>query len=77
MRRPAANIIIGFAALAASHFMTGYWSLYLGIIALINGWIAFFNLIPVPPLDGSKIMRSDFNAWIIMLAAAIALWWIP
>lgn len=74
---PAANIVIGLAALAASHFMTGYWSLYLGIIALVNGWIAFFNLIPIPPLDGSKIMRSDFNTWIIMLAAAIALWWIP
>lgn len=44
---------------------------------MVNGWIALFNLIPVPPLDGSKIMRADFNSWITMLLLALVLWWVP
>ena len=33
----------------------GYLFLYW--IMLYNVWFAFFNLIPVPPLDGSKILE--------------------
>jgi len=41
-----------------------------GSIALINGWLMMFNLIPVPPLDGSKILyvwlenRPDILGWL-------------
>ena len=31
-------------------------SRFLNWIMLYNVWFAFFNLIPVPPLDGSKIL---------------------
>ena len=31
--------------------------LFLYWIMLYNVWFAFFNLIPVPPLDGSKILE--------------------
>ena len=34
--------------------MGGYQFLYW--IMLYNVWFAFFNLIPVPPLDGSKVV---------------------
>jgi len=39
-------------------------------IALVNGWLMFFNLIPIPPLDGSKILylfldrRPDIIQWL-------------
>jgi Zn-dependent protease len=39
-------------------------------VAVINGVLMFFNLIPLPPLDGSKILylflenRSDIIAWL-------------
>lgn len=73
---PAANLSIGYAALLLSLILPG-WSPYLTVVAAVNGWIAFFNLIPVPPLDGSKILRLDSKAWILMLAASIILWIAP
>lgn len=74
---PAANIVIGLAALLASYILAGQSAFFLRIVAMVNGWIALFNLIPVPPLDGSKIMRADFNSWITMLLLALVLWWVP
>ncbi len=37
-------------------FPLGAQLFYLG--ALINTWLAIFNLIPIPPLDGSKILMG-------------------
>ncbi|MEM0272858.1 MAG: site-2 protease family protein, partial [Thermoprotei archaeon] len=31
----------------------------------INAWIAFFNLLPLPPLDGSKIFRRSLIEWLV------------
>lgn len=73
---PAANLAIGYAALLLSLTLPD-WYLYLAVIAAVNGWIALFNLIPVPPLDGSKIMRLDSKAWTLMLVASILLWVAP
>ena len=58
---PAANILIAvvFALLIRSANVLGlsdtFISLSIGIIVL-NIFLAFFNLVPLPPLDGSKIM---------------------
>jgi Zn-dependent protease len=35
----------------------------LALTALINIVLAFFNLIPLPPLDGSKILMNVFPGW--------------
>ena len=38
-------------------------------IALVNGWLMMFNLLPIPPLDGSKVLymflerRPDIIQW--------------
>ena len=58
---PAANILIAvvFALLIRSANVLGlsdtFISLSIGIIVL-NIFLAFFNLVPLPPLDGSKIL---------------------
>ncbi|MCD6195551.1 MAG: site-2 protease family protein [Staphylothermus sp.] len=38
---------------------------------LINSWVALFNLLPVPPLDGSKIISWKPLLWIISFALSI------
>lgn len=60
---PGMNLLICFLAECIMLVMTrtgflfpgqpGYYFLYW--MMLYNVWFAFFNLIPVPPLDGSKI----------------------
>lgn len=36
----------------------------------VNMFLAFFNLIPVPPLDGSKVISWSVPAWLILFALA-------
>ncbi len=66
---PAANFVIaifmilGFAGLRALSLTdalgTGFMEL-IAAIAYVNIGLAFFNLIPVPPFDGSKILARVF-----------------
>jgi Zn-dependent protease len=41
--------------------------------ARINIWLALFNMLPIPPLDGSKILAWDKKVWIAMFAGLIVL----
>jgi Zn-dependent protease len=49
----------------------GYWG------ARINLWLAFFNLIPIPPLDGQKVLSWNPAIWaaieVPLLASIIVL----
>ncbi len=42
-------------------------------VGSFNGYIAFFNLIPIPPLDGSKIVRFSLQLWFTLLLSATIL----
>lgn len=57
---PLANILVGIAF----YFLPGYWAKQ---IALLNFWLAFFNLLPIPPLDGSKVIFWSFAYWIVAI----------
>lgn len=70
---PLANI-----ALAIVFYVV--YKLSSGLIALIglqgfriNSWLAIFNLIPIPPLDGWKVARYNVALWISSIALLIAL----
>lgn len=58
----AANIIFAFIALLVSRLispeLSGVTAKILYILAKINIILAAFNLIPIPPLDGSKILMG-------------------
>jgi Zn-dependent protease len=41
--------------------------------SLINTWLAVFNLIPIPPLDGSKIFAWNIKIWGALITVAILL----
>ena len=61
---PAANLFLCFLAAFLMAFMNRFGLLSDGVyrfllwMQLYNVWFAFFNLIPVPPLDGSKILSE-------------------
>jgi len=39
----------------------------------MNLYLAFFNMIPIPPLDGSKVIRWNFMVWLVFFAILFAL----
>jgi len=62
---PVTNIIIAIISLFASAFLFGnplVNAILLQIFAF-NSYVAFFNLIPIPPLDGFKVLRWNKLAW--------------
>ncbi|MDP3012615.1 MAG: site-2 protease family protein, partial [Candidatus Subteraquimicrobiales bacterium] len=50
----AAGLIFRFSQNILPHFLL----LILVMIVEINIWLGLFNLIPIPPLDGSKILSA-------------------
>jgi len=66
---PVTNIAL---ALAASLLSPLAPSLLYGIRE-INAWLAFFNLLPFHPLDGSKIIRRNPLLWLALLLSSIVL----
>ncbi|MFH2056842.1 MAG: site-2 protease family protein [bacterium] len=64
---PASNIILAVAAAAVFHLVSflgldpqsqSIAHQFLYFMILVNCALAFFNMIPLPPLDGSKILFS-------------------
>ncbi|SMD31532.1 zinc metalloprotease [Picrophilus oshimae] len=52
---PATNIIIGIITYILSIFSLGIVHYVLYYVGALNLWFALFNMIPIPPLDGSKV----------------------
>ncbi len=69
---PATNIIVGIAFLSAFIYslaflhLTPYILEMLATVARINLFLALFNLIPFPPLDGSKVIMWDVKIWALV-----------
>lgn len=68
MMGPVVNLVLGAVffvlnALAPSSLFT--------IAMQVNIWLALFNMLPVPPLDGSKILAWDKRIWAGLFAVLI------
>ncbi len=42
-------------------------------IVYINSFLAMFNLLPIPPLDGSKVIWWSIPVWAVLFAASLGL----
>jgi len=65
---PLTNVIIGVSFLLMSFFypLSIFYS-----ISRISFFLAFFNLIPFPPLDGSKVFAWDRRIWLVIIAISL------
>ena len=45
----------------------------LSLIADVNAWLGFFNLLPIPPLDGSKVVQWKPWLWLMFIIIALIL----
>jgi Zn-dependent protease len=70
---PGVNIILGYIAFALALATTGFSSAIFGLLAYLNAFLALFNMIPIPPLDGSKIVKWNIPVFVIMVALAALL----
>ena len=71
---PAVNMvfcaigIIGWLATNGTDLVVFFY-----LLTSLNAWLAIFNLIPVPPLDGSKIISWNLIIWGVTMGIAVAL----
>jgi Zn-dependent protease len=70
---PMTNVAfsVGFYAAATAAFWYNEpvfaWLL---LLAFINGWFAAFNLIPIGPLDGRKVLHWNAGYWVAAIVGA-------
>lgn len=63
---PLSNLVFGFISMLIYNILVsaglvqfgGFLFLFMQQLIIINVYLALFNLLPVPPLDGSKILMS-------------------
>ncbi|HEC95409.1 MAG TPA: site-2 protease family protein [Euryarchaeota archaeon] len=67
---PATNFIIALISIGLSFFIS---SNFLHFLAYFNLFLALFNLLPVPPMDGSKVLRYSPLLWGVMFFSIIGL----
>jgi len=69
---PLTNVLLGATFLLYVRFVS--YSPLLAMAASINLWLAFFNLLPFPPLDGSKVVRWNAGIWALAIGISYVLY---
>jgi Zn-dependent protease len=69
---PATNVVIAALAAVVFHVFNGFggpgatgvalWARIVFYLGLVNIWLAAFNMIPIPPLDGSVLIERFLPA---------------
>jgi Zn-dependent protease len=75
---PIINIILGLILLSLSIFSQEVSITTILIYsAMINFWFALFNMIPVYPLDGSKVLAWNPAVWVAIIGISAVLVFMP
>lgn len=71
---PVVNIVIGcMATILCMVSSTELFAIVLYCVAMLNSFLAFFNLIPILNLDGLKVFKWDIRIYAVMIMTAAAL----
>lgn len=68
---PLVNIALAVVFLGVNLFFP---SQIFHLAASVNGFLAFFNLFPVHPFDGGKVLMWDRKVWFLGFVAALIAW---
>ena len=71
---PLTNIVQAVAYTAFLKLAGGLSWLILYMLATLNLSLAFFNLIPIGPLDGAKIFKWSRSVWVCLIISVLAIW---
>ncbi|AAL80581.1 metalloprotease [Pyrococcus furiosus DSM 3638] len=71
---PLSNIIVAIVSVILSNFTGGVLKLIFTYTAGVNSWLAFFNLLPFPSLDGFKVLLWNPGYWGISIGVAFMLY---
>lgn len=70
---PIVNIVLSAIGIVGCLTMNySGWVIFFLLLANLNAFLAVFNLLPIPPLDGSKVIKWNFVIWILAIAIAAA-----
>ena len=70
----SANIAIAVVTYALYHFLffnMGFWGTLIGFICLVNLLLATFNLLPLGPLDGKKVLLWNEIIWFVLFSVSV------
>ncbi|MCD6549766.1 site-2 protease family protein [Candidatus Micrarchaeota archaeon] len=76
---PLTNIALSIISLAlligmiTAGVTEGFWFQAAQFSTLINAFLAGFNMVPMYPLDGSKVMYWNIKVWLAILITALAI----
>lgn len=71
---PLANIgVVLLCLLLRSLPVISHAHEFIDIVAYVNCVLAFFNLLPVPPLDGYKVLKGFPILWLIFFVVSVTL----
>ena len=70
---PLTNVVVAAAAIPILIYMGGIVAAGFYTVIYFNAFLAIFNMIPVMPLDGAKVVRWNVGVYIGALAAMGAL----
>ncbi|NLL94887.1 MAG: site-2 protease family protein [Thermoplasmatales archaeon] len=67
---PASNIVMAVVGVALLFITSGAVAGLVALFITLNLVLALFNLIPIGPLDGAKILRWNTGVYLFMVAVA-------
>ena len=68
---PAVNIVLAAIGILGCFTINhSGWVIFFLLLGNLNAFLAVFNLLPIPPLDGSKIITWNKILWVAAIVAA-------